>query len=154
MRRTNGKVFRYVLFGVVAVVALAVLIARPWGSYTKYYCPYCYAQTTRHWVFFVQLPGGVHEGELTRYWRKNVEPGHKHRFVSTWQVNAGLNRVNGEPCTCCPLTPARDRRAIAILKALPTPVARKALVEKHVRDRHYWQWDDAVQGYMPAPATR
>lgn len=149
MKRMTGKVFTYVLFSVVAVVALAVLCARPWECYTIYECRYCHATTTRHWVFFIQLPAPVQETKMTRYWLKHVDPSHVHSFRYTHKVNAGLRREGVDSLVESDTYgwfPNRERRALAILRSLPTPAARKAMVGRCLPGK---DWDLTISKHLP-----
>ena len=149
MRRDSFSRWTGVGVAAIAVVAVAILIARPWDSYTKYECKYCHAQQTRHWIFFIQLPGAVHEGRLCRYWRSSVDPHHKHAFQMMSEWNAGLDRSTGDSNEYGLLawTDQREKRDVAILRSLPTPAARKAIVEECLRSSCV-EWDCTIGKYM------
>jgi hypothetical protein len=153
VRRGIGRVFAYAVFGVAGVLVLIVLVARPWECYTIYECRYCHATTTRHWVFFIELPAPVQETKMTRYWRKHVDPSHVHSYRYTHKVNAGLGREGVDNLVASDTYwwfPNRERRAIAILKSLPTPAARRAMVEKCLPGK---DWDLTIDRHL-SPAIR
>lgn len=153
MRREGVSSWTGTRVALLVVLGIVALAARPWDCYTKYECAYCHAQLTRHWVIFIQLPGPVREGKLCRYWRTNVDPHHRHVWRWLSQMNAGLNRqcADSNEHGMLAWTPKRERANIAMLKSLPTPAARKAIVERCVRSSPL-DWDYTISNYLPKPS--
>jgi hypothetical protein len=143
---------------VLAVVAVVTLAAHPWECYTDNYCKYCYAQVRRYTFFDIPLPGVVREGELARYYRHEVDTRHRHDWAETYTISYG--EIVAEPCTWSPITPAQERRAVSLLRRLPDPASRKALVEQCLTNDD-WYWDGIAEmrlhlrmhENMPTPNT-
>ena len=122
------------VISVAAIACILVLLAKPWNCYADYQCVYCQAAVTRHYFFFIELPGVTHEGKLTRYWKINVEPNHEHYMQMSHAHNANglwadINDYFFEGWAGMP-----EDAAIKILRSLPTPEARKSFVEKHLQN--------------------
>lgn len=145
MRRLGWSTLRAALIGCL-LVAVGWALSRdvPWKSETTYRCPYCGARATRSTLVLIPMPLRVTEGSLSEYWRKSVDPRHRHTWVATSSVYnfaSGLRWSQGHVEGHRPRWVLGDLQLVAILSGLPTPQKRSAFVE--------WLWVEGAGENAP-----
>jgi len=126
-----------VLIAIVVILAVLTFASvLPLAMATSYRCWDCGARAHRTSILLVPLPTHVTEGTLSTYWRKNVDPGHKHRWAPIYSDRVMPLRGWHIDYTAGshPRWLLADACTIAILKSLPDTNARKSFVAQVSRD--------------------
>lgn len=125
MSRSGPAVLRTVL-GICLIVVVIVALVVPWKKETLSMCQYCGASARELRILSIPCSVKVTEGELSRYWRRNVDAHHQHRWDMYASHSVGL--LDGGYADSFVRSPVHtileDEKIIAILSALPNPSAR------------------------------
>lgn len=119
-------------------VALVAVLHTPTGRYvTLYGCPICGASALRTRLFMVPVSFRVKEGAMTRYWRTNVDPGHRHFWIA--RESFAPNMVADHPGWSLHRCLVEDKMAIAALGCVNSRKNRVAFMDDLWRDEWYWK---------------
>ena len=127
----RSRKWRWIL-AVVPILGLGILFSKflPWRMETSYGCPACGARAEKTYLCLAPLGLHVTNEGISGYWRKNVEAGHRHDWVplATGVDYLLMQGVRDHPGTFHLRWMLEDKYELAVLRALPSPSARKAFM--------------------------
>jgi hypothetical protein len=88
---------------------------------------------TRDAVLFISRPDAVRERKVSRYWQRNVEPNHVHKWVrvsGTDRYSLSVAYSDGVWNGGFPPRELTEDAVIAVLRSLPTPSMRKLFMRQ------------------------
>ena len=132
-----AKIRTLLLCAAAIVMLLLVVSLVPYSIKESYYCPSCRAFKYESRLLGFQLAPDIRESIVTSYWRKEVEPRHKH----TWRHFSTSRRGLGSADVSCGYIDAAlyalPREAeIAILSSFKTPAERLVFAKSFL----IWNW--------------
>lgn len=131
-----SKTCKQNLILLIGIILLFCLLHAPihWVTKSTNTCLYCLASTERTRIIGIPLRQHLQETAMLKYWKENVDPHHKHVWITGPRAirygnpfDSGF-MIDNLSNSCHPRWKLNDIM-IPILESLPTPQARKDFVK-------------------------